>query len=123
MKQVINVTDNSNIELSQDFIEMLLQGVCKSYECEDFRLNKCRMTRFLAAIQNEEWKYSQNWLTPSKFFIHLVKYGEDAPEEVTQLFQELSERWNCMAVAESCDCEFFDEMKNLKRVVRELSDK
>jgi len=122
-KDIINVSDNSNIEINEESIELLLQCVCKSYICEDFRDNKCRMSQLIEVIEKDNWVCSHTWETPSKFLLHVIKYSENAPSEAVKKMEELQSQWSCLASEESCNCEFFDEMKRLKLKLEELADK
>lgn len=122
-KDIINVSDNSNIEINEKSIELLLQCVCKSYVCEDFRNNECRMTQLIDAIEEDQWECSQTWETPSKFLLHIIKYSEEAPDDALKTMKSLQSKWNCLSNEESCNCEFFDEMKKLKSKLEEITDK
>lgn len=112
--KLIKASDNANFEISSESLEMLLHGVCKSFECEDFRSNNCRMKTFLTAIEDGSWRWNQTWMTPTKFFLHLIKEGENASDEVIEMFEEVKQQWNCIESHTACDCEFFDEMKKLR---------
>jgi len=122
--KLINVSNNSNIEINDSSLEMLLHGVCKSFECEDFRANNCRMKIFLDAIKNGTWEWSETWMTPTKFFLHLIKFGDNSPKETLDMLNKMKDKWNCMESPVACECNFFDEMKRLKSALEaELNTK
>lgn len=121
--KIINVSDNSNIEIGEDSVELLMHAVCRSIECDDFRANKCRMKMFITAIDGGEWQWSQTWVTPSKFLLHLVKSGGNPSEEAMALFNDIKEKWACLGADASCRCDFLDEMKKLKAAVEKETDK
>lgn len=111
-KKLITVSEKSNIELNEESLEMLMHGVCKSFECEDFRANNCRMKAFINSIEDGSWRWSQTWMTPTKFFLHLIKYDVNSSDEINQMIAEMKEQWECPG--DLCSCEFFEEMKQLR---------
>jgi len=118
-KKLIDVSPQSNIEFNYESLELLMQGRCRSFECADFRANKCRMILFLNEIEKSEWEWSQTWHTPEKFFIHFLKHGTNADCEVRHTFEELQKKWTCLNSVESCNCEFFDELKKIYSALSE----
>ncbi len=117
---IINVTENSNIELNEKSIELLLQGVCNSFECADFRNNQCRMKLFIDMLQSGEWEWSQTWATPTKFLLHIVKHGENSTEDTAKYMSELKNQWSCIETDSTCNCDFLDEIKRLKKSYRRI---
>lgn len=115
--KIIKVSDNSNIELSGNSIEMLMHAACRSIECENFRANNCRMKTFLNSIDGGKWQWSQTWMTPSKFLLHLVATGENPDNQAAELFNDIKDKWACMATDGSCSCDFLDVMKNIKQAL------
>ena len=122
-KRLVKVSEDSNFELNEQSTEMLLQTVCKSYECDDFRSNNCRMKTFLTALEDGSWQWSQTWMTPTKFLLHLVKHGANPTSEVLLMFEDVKKRWECLGSDEKCGCNFFDEMKNLNRAIEKAVEK
>jgi len=121
--KIIKVSENSNIETGENSAELLLSGICQSFECEDFRANDCKMNVFLNIINNSEWRWSQNWHTPTKFFLHIVKSDEEALKKFLELFEELKNQWDCMSSQSHCNCAFRDEMKLIRNTLSDIADK
>jgi len=119
-KKLIPVTENSNIEINDESIELLLQGICKSYECSDFRNNNCRMKTFIDSFNDGSWKWSQTWMTPTKFFLHIIKYGDNPTQETQDFMEEVKKSWNCLESDIACECNFFEEMKKLNAIITNL---
>ncbi|ADD68321.1 hypothetical protein Dacet_1552 [Denitrovibrio acetiphilus DSM 12809] len=115
--KLINVSEKSNIEINDSSIEMLFHGVCLSYECPHFRANKCRMMFVIHETENSAWKYSQTWMTPTKFFLHMLKHGDNASDDALELFKQLQEKWHCLDSDASCNCDFVDEIKALRNAL------
>lgn len=120
--KLVEISDKSNIEFNDGSIEMLLCGLCRSYECDDFRANRCKMKLFLDIIESGKWEWNQTWQTPTKFFLHLLKAGENAPNDAVEMLKQLQERWKCIGSSESCNCEFFDEVKKLRNYLIEKGE-
>jgi hypothetical protein len=121
--ELYNISDNSNIEIHDNSLEMLLHATCKSYECSDFRANQCRMKEFLNVIESGDWNWSQTWMTPTKFFLHIIRHSEDATKETLEKFEELKEKWDCLSETADCECNFFEQMRQLKQALETISKK
>lgn len=115
--KLIEVTENSNIEIGEESVELLLHTHCRSIECEDFRANNCRMKQFISALDGTKWQYSQTWVTPSKFLLHLVKTGGCSADDAIEMFNRIKNRWECIGSEDACSCDFLDEMKRLKEAL------
>jgi hypothetical protein len=111
MSRLIKVSENSNVEISEESAELLMSGTCRSFECEEFRANNCRMKTLLNAIEKDNWVFNNTWVTPSKYLLHLVKTGEQPASEMSSLMESLKEKWSCVASEKSCNCDFLDEIK------------
>jgi len=122
-KELYNISENANIEIHDNSLEILLLATCKSYECSDFRANRCRMTQFLSFIEQTKWNWSQTWVTPTKFFLHIIMPGENATDETIEMFNELKIKWGCLDEASYCECDFFEKMRQLKLALEVISKK
>lgn len=120
--KLIQVSENSNIEFNTETLEMLLDISCKSIECDDFRANTCKMRLFLDEVDGESWQWTQTWVTPAKFFLHLIRSGETPEKDVLAMFEKLRSKWSCIGEENSCGCVFFDEMKKIKSALEDPSE-
>lgn len=121
VRKLINVSENSNIEINESSIELILQSYCKSFECNDFRDNKCRMRMFLDFIDAAEWEWSQTWATPTKFFMHILVQGDDAKWRILEQFELIKDSWSCLSNTDICDCTFLEQIRLLKNALENAS--